>query len=286
MATKTAKDFLSSLATAPDTMKALPVLSLSVLPVLSVSALPVFVLVLLWFQILSWLPAQSASLRWSLVPSTPPWWALVPSVPPWRASASSVPPWWASALLWWAPGHSPISGGLQSDLALHSAPCSASAPPPSWIVMLASGSRSLGRGYVMIWSRIIHPSTTRGHPFIIWTWALHRLLHHTDYISHQSQHYTITWFQSQLLPISITPAPHLLLYISSLHTRTHCEVLFLPRLTFLSVSPFFWLWLMCLTPDCLGTLKLCLWPRLLPGIVYISALPLIFLFLLADFDSV
>ncbi len=89
----------------------------------------------------------------------------------------------------------------------------------------------------MIRSRIIHPSTTRGHPFIIWTRALHRLLHHTDYISHQSQRYTITWFQSQLLPISITPAPHLPLYISSLHTHTHCKVLFLPRLTFLSVSP-------------------------------------------------
>ncbi len=105
---------------------------------------------------------------------------------------------------------------------------------------------------------------------------------HTDYISHQSQHYTITWFQSQLLPISITPAPHSLLYISSLHTHTHCEVLFLPRLTFLSVSPFFWFWFLCLTPDCPDTLNLCLWPRLLPGTVYVSALPLIFLFLPAD----
>ncbi len=41
-------------------------------------------------------------------------------------------------------------------------------------------------------------------------------------------------------------------------------------------------------PD-LGTLNLCLWPRLLPGVVYVSALPLIFLFLPADlclFDSV
>ncbi len=53
---------------------------------------------------------------------------------------------------------------------------------------------------VMIRSRIIHPSTTRCHPFIIWTQSLHRLLHHTDYISHQSLHYTIS--QSQLLPIS------------------------------------------------------------------------------------
>ncbi len=34
-------------------------------------------------------------------------------------------------------------------------------------------------------------------------------------------------------------------------------------------------------PD-LGTLNPCLWPRLLPGIVYVSALPLIFLFLPAD----
>ncbi len=38
----------------------------------------------------------------------------------------------------------------------------------------------------------------------------------------------------------------------------------------------------------LGTLNLCLWPRPLPGIVYVSALPLIFLLLPADhclFDS-
>ncbi len=38
----------------------------------------------------------------------------------------------------------------------------------------------------------------------------------------------------------------------------------------------------------LGTLNLCLWPRPLPGIVYVSALPLIFLLLTTDhclFDS-
>ncbi len=124
--------------------------------------------------------------------------------------------------------------------------------------------------------------TTRGHSPITWTFTPHGYRSHTDYISHQSQHYTITWFQSQLLPISITPAPHSLLYISSLHTHTHCEVLFLPRLTFLSVSPFFWFWFLCLTPDCPDTLNLCLLPRLLPGTVYVFALPLIFLFLPAD----
>ncbi len=103
-------------ATAPETMKALPVLSVSALPVL-------FVLVLLRFQILSWFPAQSASLRWSAAPPwrsvarvwwssaqvwgspAPPWWALVPSAPPWWALVPSAPPWWAmvpSAPPWWA----------------------------------------------------------------------------------------------------------------------------------------------------------------------------------------
>ncbi len=60
-------------ATVPETMKALPVLSVSALPVLSVSALPVLsVSVPPRSQILPWFPARSAFLRWS---SASVWWS-------------------------------------------------------------------------------------------------------------------------------------------------------------------------------------------------------------------
>ncbi len=112
-------------AMAPETMNALPVLSVSALPVLSVSVLP-------RSRSLPWIPAQSASLRWSSVRSAPlrwssaqVWWS---SAPPWGlllgsgglllrpgglqsrllrpGGLQSAPPWWApvpSALPWWAP---------------------------------------------------------------------------------------------------------------------------------------------------------------------------------------
>ncbi len=61
------------LCTAPETKKALPVLSVSVLPVLSVSALPVcWSLVLLCVQVLSGISVQSAPLWWFRAPSVPP----------------------------------------------------------------------------------------------------------------------------------------------------------------------------------------------------------------------
>ncbi len=51
-----------------------------------------------------------------------------------------------------------------------------------------------------------------------------------------------------------TPAPHshthTHIYISSTLPCTHRKVLFLPRLTFLSVYHSLWLLLLCLTPDC------------------------------------
>ncbi len=52
-----------------------------------------------------------------------------------------------------------------------------------------------------------------------------------------------------------TPAPHSHTHLSSTLTCTHRKVLFLPRLTFLSVYHSLWLILLCLTPDCL-TLEL------------------------------
>ncbi len=121
-------------ATVPETMNALPVLSVSALPVLSVSVLP-------RSRSPPWFPGQSASLCWSSVLSTPPWWSSIQvwwssapvwwssappwgssvrvrwssalpwrtSAPPWWAPVPSAPPWWApvpSALPWWAPGPS------------------------------------------------------------------------------------------------------------------------------------------------------------------------------------
>ncbi len=107
-------------AMVPETMNALPVLSVSALPVLSVSALP-------RIRSLPGFPAQSASLCWSSAPprwssaqvwwssappwrspalSAPHWWAPALSAPPWRLAvllwSSSVPPWWSSAEGWWS----------------------------------------------------------------------------------------------------------------------------------------------------------------------------------------
>ncbi len=87
---------------------------------------------------------------------------------------------------------------LDLDLALRPSPCSASAPPPSWIVMLASGSRSLGRGYVMIWPRTFHSSATRGRSCSTWT------SHYTpNYIPQPALHLLITLSQSHLQLINI-----------------------------------------------------------------------------------
>ncbi len=65
---------------------------------------------------------------------------------------------------------------------------------------------------------------------------------------------TLTWvltFSDSTHPvlrlITCTGVYHLLLYLSSIFTHTLCEVLFLPRLTFLSVSPVF-LWSFCVWP--------------------------------------
>ncbi len=125
-----------------------------------------------------------------------------------------------------------------------------------------------------------HHTTAAHHP-----WTTTPIIHCTTTHTFPSTIALIT----QLSPITNQPwlschtctsftHPH----ISSTLPYTRCEVLFLPRLTFLSVFPVF-----CYPvfdpglPD-LGTLNLCLWPQPLPGIVYVSALPLIFLLLPAD----
>ncbi len=58
-----------------------------------------------------------------------------------------------------------------------------------------------------------------------------------------------------LLLITCPGVAHHLAYLTSIFSHNHCEVLFLPRLTFLSVYQSLWLLLLCLTPDCL-TLEL------------------------------
>ncbi len=110
----------------------------------------------------------------------------------------------------------------------------------------------------------------------------HHALHSHIPVHHYTNHTAVT-IHSLVLIVS----PHLHLIHSHTykqHTYTHpLRSLVFPWLSFLSVLPIhptisvFHPGL----PD-LGSLNLCLWPRLLPGIVYVSALPLIFLFLPAD----
>ncbi len=130
-----------------------------------------------------------------------------------------------------------------------------------------------------------HHTTTAHHP-----WTTTPIIHCTTTHTFPSTIAPIT----QLSPITNQPwlschtctsftHPH----ISSTLPHTRCEVLSLPRLTFLSVSHPASCDL-CVWPRTARPLNLCLWPRLLPGIVYVSALPLIFLVLPADrclFDS-
>ncbi len=156
----------------------------------------------------------------------------------------------------------PRPGGLRShwlhmDLALRSLP--RFHLPPGWCrVCEASGSRSLGGGAL---SRIWLPLTTLQLHI---THGLHlpsctALTH-----SHPPLHQSHSCHQSLIrLDCLTTPAPHSLTsltsfthpHISTTLPYTRCKVLFLPRLTFLSVHHSLWLLLLCLTPDCL-TLEL------------------------------
>ncbi len=107
----------------------------------------------------------------------------------------------------------------------------------------------------------------------------HHTLHSHIPIHHHTNHTAVTNHSFALIASPHLHLIHPLTYKQ--HTYTHpLRSLVFPWLTFLSVLPIhpaisvFHPGL----PD-LGSLNLCLWPRLLPGIVYVSALPLIFLFL-------
>ncbi len=83
---KAACDSQTCSATAPETGKALPVLSVSTLPVSSVSALSVFPQIPDSVMV-PCLVHGPTPVRWSPVPSAPPWGAPVPSAPPWGAQS-------------------------------------------------------------------------------------------------------------------------------------------------------------------------------------------------------
>ncbi len=109
----------------------------------------------------------------------------------------------------------------------------------------------------------------------------HHALHSHIPVHHYTNHTAVTIHSSLWLPHhTCTSFSHS--HKSSSQTLTQCEVLFSPG--YISerspIHPAISVFHPGL-PD-LGSLNLCLWPRLLPGIVYVSALPLIFLFLPAD----
>ncbi len=107
----------------------------------------------------------------------------------------------------------------------------------------------------------------------------HHALHSHIPVHHYTNHTAVTIHSSLWLPHhTCTSFSHS--HKSSTQTLTQCEVLFSPG--YISErSPIHPAVSHPGLPD-LGSLNLCLWPRLLPGIVYVSALPLIFLFLPAD----
>ncbi len=127
---------------------------------------------------------------------------------------------------------------------------------------------------------------------LLWIWfPLTQTAHH-PWTTFPIMHCTHT-FPSTITPITqlspfthhsdclTTPAPHSLTHIKAAHKHSPSAKSCFPLANILSVI------LPAISvfdpglPD-LGTLNLCLWPRPLPGIVYVSALPLIFLFLPAD----
>ncbi len=107
----------------------------------------------------------------------------------------------------------------------------------------------------------------------------HHALHSHIPVHHYTNHTAVTIHSSLWLPHhTCTSFSHS--HKSSTQTLTQCEVLFSPANILSVILPAISVFDPGL-PD-LGTLNLCLWPRPLPGIVYVSALPLIFLFLPAD----
>ncbi len=133
--------------------------------------------------------------------------------------------------------------------------------------------------------------------------SLH-LLHHTTAAHHLWTaspiiHCTHT-FPSTITPITqLSPITHLSwlsYHTCTSFTHTHIKAAHFHANTAKSCScPGWHFWALFILlfvisvfdpglPD-LGTLNLCLWPRLLPGIVYVTAQPLIFLFFVLEYQS-
>ncbi len=183
-----------------------------------------------WVSAPPWrVPVSSAPPWWAPVSSAPPWWAPVSSAPPWWAPVSSAPPWWApvsSAPPWWAP----VSSAPPWRATVSSAPpwwASVSSAPPWWAPDLPESPHASAD----------LPESPHTFPSTITPITQLSPITHQPWLSC----HTCTSFTH----------PH----ISSTLPYTRCEVLFLPRLTFLSVYHSLWLLLLCLTPDCL-TLEL------------------------------
>ncbi len=221
---------------------------------------------------------SSAPPWWAPVSSAPPWWAPVSSAPPWWAPVSSAPPWWApvsSAPPWWAPDL-PVTSRLRWPARVTSrlrwparvtsrlcclicptwtwpsvpSPGSTSAPPPSWIVLCVKRLEAAlwgGGGVNLVATHYISCTTLQLHI----TYGLHLPSFTALTHSHPPLHQSHSCHQSLINPDCLTtPAPHshTHTHISSTLPYKHCEVLFLPRLTFLSV----------IHP---AICYLCVWPR-------------------------
>ncbi len=107
----------------------------------------------------------------------------------------------------------------------------------------------------------------------------HHALHSHIPVHHYTHHTAVTIHQST--PIA---SPHLHSFShshkGSTHALTLCEVLFCPGYIFWAFFPVSVISVCDPGLPDFRSLNLCLLPRPLPGIVYVSALPLIFLFCL------
>ncbi len=153
------------------------------------------------------------------------------------SAVSSAPPWWAPVSL--AP-HGP------------GPPFPPPVPPPSWIMLCVKHLEAALRGGGSVMNLVAtHYNCTSPMDYIS-----HHALHSHIPIHHYTNHTAVTIHSLALI---VSPHLHLIhTHLSSTLTCTHREVLFLPRLTFLSIFPVF-----CYPvfdpglPD-LGTLNLCL----------------------------
>ncbi len=166
---------------------------------------------------------------WASLSSAPPWWASVSSAPPWWASVSSAPPWWASvssAPPWWAPDL-PESPPLtcQSHLTppltcqSHLTPPLSCPPCPGGLLShwlhIDLALRSLPRFHLRFTALLDYALCEASGSRSLGGGGCHQSLINPDCLT--------------------TPAPHSHTHISSTLPYKHCEVLFLPWLTFLSV---------------------------------------------------